>query len=140
MWCTHVIFLNLKGLVFSFPKALAHSSQSSFVFWATLCSNFIKIYSILSVLLLLLWCLIYDSWTCEELTLNNDLLFSVEVSLLLIHDLPRERWWKLILVYYNTTLKSTKQPLYSLALYKIKYFFCAWREEEVVHRTVRNGF
>lgn len=140
MWCIRVIFLNLKGLVFSFPKSLAHSSQSPCVFWATLCSNFIKIYSILSVLLLLLWCLIYDSWTCEELTVNNDLLFSVEVSLLLIHDFPRERWWKLILLHYNTTLKSTKQPLYSLALYKIKYFVCAWREEEVVHRIVRGGF
>lgn len=54
------------------------------------------------------------------------MLFSVEVHLLLIHDFPGERWWKWICSHYNTTLKITKQPLYSLALHKIKYFIYAW--------------
>lgn len=59
-------------------------------------------------------------------------MFSVEVSLLLIYDFPGERW-KLIWSDYNITCKITEQPLYILALCKIKYLIYAWGEVEEVH-------
>lgn len=47
---------------------------------------------------------------------------------------------KLICSHYITILKITKQTLYGLALYKIKYFIYAWGEEEEVQRVGRDGF
>ena len=48
------------------------------------------------------------------------------VSLSSTHRFAGERLWKSIRSHYTTALKITKRPLYSLALYKITCFICAW--------------
>lgn len=116
-----------EGLVFSFPKALAHSSQSSFVFWATLVAVILSrnIFNTISfTAFIMMPYMVMDMWRTN---LKQWFVIFCRSEFIIDSWPPWERWWKLILVII-TQLWSTKQPLYSLALYKIKYFFCAWRE------------